>query len=113
MFKAIQAVFCSLLLLFFAGILLSGFGVPPGWALGLGVVAVVAVWGVGIYKAIEQGRQIERLRVEMEQARQHAGEAQAEADRLAEEARVAHAEAERARQRMDARAALMEFVNPN
>ena len=68
---------------------------------------------VAIHRAREKQRRIAVLAADAERARREAGEAQAIADRLAEEARVANEEAERARQRMDARAALMEFINPN
>jgi hypothetical protein len=91
-----------LLLLIFAGILLSGFGVPPGWALGLGVVAVVGVWVYEISKAVEHARQIENLRLAAVHPRQEADETQAVADRLDAEAA-----------RMETHSALMRFVSPN
>jgi hypothetical protein len=53
------------------------------------------------------------LAAEADRACREAEEAQAIADRLAEEARVANAEAQRARQRMETRAVIEGVVNPN
>jgi hypothetical protein len=102
--NVIKVLFLSPLLVLFAGSVLSLFGLPPGWALGVGVLAVVGLWGVGIYKAIEQDRQIEAHRLAAEQAREEAEEKRAIADRMAEEAEAA---------RMETRGALMWFVNSN
>jgi hypothetical protein len=82
--------------------LLAGVGVPPGWAWGLSLGGVVGVWGYGIGKAVQQGREIERLRVAAVLARREADAAQAIADRLGE-----------ARQRMETRAAIQSLMNPN
>jgi hypothetical protein len=74
----------------------------PWFGIVAGVVAVVGLWCVGIYKAMEQGRRIERLGVAAERARREADEASAIADRLDAEAA-----------RVETRSALMWFVTPN
>jgi uncharacterized protein YacL len=108
MFKLIQLIFFSLLLAVLGCALLGGAGVSPGWALGLSVVGVVALWAYGIRKAVQQAQEIERLRVAAVQARRKADEAQAEADRLA---RIADADV--TWQRIEARKLIGEFINPN
>ena len=109
MFSVIKLLFFSVLLLIFAGSVLSGLGVPPGPALGLGLAAVVGVWGFGIHRAIEHGKQIERLRVAAERARQEAEEAQV----IADQEYAAWQEVHLARVRMETRAAMRGFINPN
>jgi hypothetical protein len=103
MFKLIQPIFFSLLLAVLGCALLAGVGVPPGWAWGLSLGGVVGLWGYGIGKAVQQDREIERLRVAAVRARREADAAQAIADRLGEEAR----------QRMETRAAIQSLMNPN
>ncbi len=111
MFKVIQLALCSVLTLVFAGIILGQFGAPPGWAMGLSVGAVAAMWGVGIYVGLQQVRRIE-ARGLAEARREHA-EKQAIADRLAEEEYAAWQDAHLARARMETCAAMRGFINPN
>jgi hypothetical protein len=107
MFKLIQLIFFSLLLVMLGCALLVGVGVSAGWAWGLSVVGVVGLWAYGIGKAVRQAREVERLRVAAVQARRKADAAQAEADRLARIADVTW-------QRIDARQLIGEvFTNPN
>jgi hypothetical protein len=103
MFKVIQLILFSLLFVVLACALLAGAGLPPGWAWGLSLGGVVGLWGYGIGKVVQQGREVERLRVAAVQARRKADAAQAIADRLGEEAR----------QRMETRAAIQSLMNPN
>jgi hypothetical protein len=110
--KTIQLIFFSLLMWFLVYFTVGAATVPWLGAVA-GVVAVAGVWGFGIYKAIEQGRRIERLRAAAVQARQEADEKQAIADRMAEEEYTAWQEAHRARARMETRAVMRGFINPN
>jgi hypothetical protein len=80
------------------------------WAFPILLVGLVVV---AIHRAREKQVRIAMLAAEADRARQEADEAQAIADRLAEEARIANAEAQRTRQRIETRAAIEGFVSPN
>ena len=80
------------------------------WAFPILLVGLVVV---AIRRAREKQGRIAMLAAEADRARQEADEAQAIADRMAEEGHAAQNEAEQARQRMETRAAWRGFLSPN
>jgi hypothetical protein len=80
------------------------------WAI---VVVVVTAWAYRLEKVSDKQRQVARLCAAAAAARRDADRLTGEADRLAGEAKIARAAAQRARQRIAARAAFQEFMNPN
>jgi hypothetical protein len=113
MFKVIALAFYSPLLFVVVLFMVAAVTTVPWLGLLAAVLAVAGVWGLGIYKALKEAKRVEALRVAAERAWQEYAAKQAIADRVAEEEYAAWQEAHLARERMESRAAMRGFINPN